>query len=245
MRKKNNPAKGNAASNRRTNARKNGLKARADGISGAYGGGSGVFSQFEGAKFSNKREWINTPYPADFKKVMSTFDRQELTRKMRWLSVNSGLIRQLVADNRTYAVGEGRMPQPRTKDAEWNRMALAAFLEWADQPCEITGRFNFWEVQALNSSKIDIDGELFNLKTFFPDGRPALQMIESHRVGNTNQPGGIPDGMTDGILFNKFGAVIGYNVIRSDGTPKLVAAQSMMHVYHPEQITGARAYSPM
>jgi len=73
-----------------TKAGKDALKAKAN--SGAGYGGAGVFSQFEGAKFSNKRQWINTPYPADFKKVMSTFDRQELTRKMRWLSVNSGLI---------------------------------------------------------------------------------------------------------------------------------------------------------
>jgi capsid protein len=246
MQKKKPSPRKSTASDAKNKAKKNGLKARADGMGGAYGGGSGVFSQFEGAKFSNKREWINTPYPADFKKVMSTFDRQELTRKMRWLSVNSGLIRQMVNDNRTYSVGaDGRRPHPQTKDANWNRMALEKFLEWANHPCEITGRYNFWEVQGINSSKIDIDGELFNLKTSFTDGRPALQMIESHRVGNVNQPGGTAEGLSDGILFNKFGAVIGYSVIRSDGTARIIPAQSIMHVYHPEQVSGARAYSPL
>jgi capsid protein len=51
--------------------------------------------------------------------------------------------------------------------------------------------------------------------------------------------------MYDGILFDKYGAVIGYNVIRSDGTGRLVPAPSILHIHHPEQVSGARAYSPL
>ena len=51
-------------------AKRKGLKARSD----VGGGGSGIFSQFEGAKYSNKRSWINTPWPADAKRTMTTFD---------------------------------------------------------------------------------------------------------------------------------------------------------------------------
>ena len=58
-------------------AKKHGLKINAN----AGGGGSGIFSQFEAAKYSNKRQWVNTPWPADFKRTMTVFDRQELTRK--------------------------------------------------------------------------------------------------------------------------------------------------------------------
>ena len=209
-------------------------------------GGSGIFSQFEGAKFSNKRQWINTPYPADFKKVMSTYDRQELTRKMRWLEVNSGLVRQMVADNCLYSVGpDGLKAQPNSGDSNWNKLALSKFLDWASKPCEITGRYNFWEVQQIVSKKIDIDGEIFSLKTYDNEGECLLQMIESHRVGTTNYTGDVPQGLYDGILFNKYGTVIGYNIIKSDGSSRLIASSAMMHIHHPENVSGARAYSPL
>jgi len=51
--------------------------------------------------------------------------------------------------------------------------------------------------------------------------------------------------MWDGVMFNKFGAVVGYNVIRSDGTSRLIPANSILHVYHPETASGARGFSPM
>lgn len=209
-------------------------------------GGSGIFSQFEGAKFSNKRQWINTPYPADFKKVMSTYDRQELTRKMRWLEVNSGLVRQMVSDMALYSVGpDGLKAQPSSGDPSWDKLAYNWFLNWASRPCEITGRYNFWEVQQIASRKVDVDGEIFTLKTYNTNGDCLLQLIESHRIGTTNYSGNVPEGLYDGIMFNKFGTVVGYNVIKSDGDTRLVPATAMMHIHHPENVTGARAYSPL
>ena len=239
------PAKKPSVKDPAPQAKRKGLKARADGISGNYGGGSGIFSQFEGAKFSNKREWINSPYPADFKRVMSTFDRQELTRKMRWLSVNSGLIRQMIQDMAVYAVGDGIKAQPASGDAAWDKIAQKYFDDWANRPCEVTGRYNWQELQQIACKKVDVDGEIFALKTYDSNGRPLLQLIEAHRVGNTNNAGGSADGLFDGVRFNKWGAVISYNVIRSDGTGRDLPASSVMHIHHPEQVTGARAYSPM
>ena len=43
-------------------AKRKGLKTKS---MGGGGGGSGIFSQFEGAKYANKRQWVNTPWPAD------------------------------------------------------------------------------------------------------------------------------------------------------------------------------------
>jgi len=233
----------NVPSPKKAAGKRGDLKARADFSNGGYAGG--VFSQFEGAKFSNKRQWVNTPFPADFKKVMTTYDRQELTRKMRWLSVNSGLVRQMISDYALYSVGDGIKAQPSTGDAAWDKLAHKYFNDWGNRPCEITNRYNFSECQTIVCKRIDIDGEIFVLKTFTPEGNPLLQLIESHRVGTTNYSGNVPEGLVDGIMFNKYGAVIGYNVIKSDGDTRLVSAPSMMHVHNPEQVTGARAYSPI
>jgi len=209
------------------------------------GGGSGIFSQFEGAKYSNKRSWIQTPWPADFKRTMTGFDRQELTRKMRWLYVNAGLIRQIISDMALYSVGSGIKPQAASGNAAWDIAAEKYFNDWASKPCEITGRYNFWEVQFMASKLIDRDGEIFVLKTFGKDKSALLQVIESHRVGASVDVVQDGTGLFDGVCFDKFGAVIGYNVIRSDGTTRMVPAASMLHIYHPEQVSGARAYSPL
>jgi len=223
-------------------AKRKGLKTKS---MGGGGGGSGIFSQFEGAKYSNKRQWVNTPWPADAKRTMTTFDRQELTRKMRWLAVNAGLVRQMISDMCLYAVGDGIRPQAATGDEAIDRLYDEYFMDWANSPCDITGRFNFWECQQLMSRRVDIDGEIFILKTYSSDGRPKIQLIESHRVGASAGNMSVPENCWDGVYFNKFGAVVGYSVIRSDGTTKYVPANSILHVYHAESATGARAYSPM
>ena len=221
-------------------AKNNGLKAKA-----ISGGGSGIFTQFEGAKYSNKRSWINTPWPNDFKKTFTSFDRQELTRKMRWLYVNAGLIRQIINDMSLYSVGDGIKPQAASGNSVWDLQAENYFKNWALKPCEITGRYNFNEIQQIVCKLIDRDGEIFVLKTYGKDDSPLLQIIESHRVGVSQDASGTAAGMYDGILFDKYGAVIGYNVIRSDGTGRLVPAPSILHIHHPEQVSGARAYSPL
>jgi lambda family phage portal protein len=224
----------------RSVSKKNDLKAKA-----ISGGGAGIFSQFEGAKYSVKRSWINTPFPNDAKRTMSSFDRQELTRKMRWLYVNAGLVRQMINDMCLYSVGDGIKPQASSGNAVWDVQAENYFKDWANRPCEITGRYNFWEVQQIVCKLIDRDGEMFALKTYGKDGQVLLQLIESHRVGVSQDASGTAAGMFDGILFDKYGAVVGYNVIRSDGTGRLVPAQSILHIHHPEQASGSRAYSPM
>lgn len=223
------------------NTAKNNLKAKA--MEG--GGGSGIFSQFEAAKFSNKRQWVWAPWPADMKKTMTVFDRQELTRKMRWLYVNAGLVRQMVSDMCLYSVGDGINPQAASGNSMWDAAAEKYFTNWGNRSCEITGRYSLKEIQQIICKLIDRDGEIFILKTRGKDGTPKLQLIESHRVGTTSNADGIPSGIYDGIMFDKFGAVIGYNVIRSDGTGRLINSSSIMHVHHPEQVSGARAYSPM
>ena len=209
------------------------------------GGGTGIFSQFEGAKYSNKRNWIQTPWPADFKRTMTRFDRQELTRKMRWLYVNAGLIRQIINDMSLYSVGDGIKPQAASGNGSWDIQAENYFKNWASKPCEITGRYNFAEVQQIVCKLIDRDGEIFVLKTYGKNDNPLLQLIESHRVGVSQDAYGTASGMFDGVLFDKFGAVVGYNVIRSDGSARLVPSPSILHIHHPEQVSGARAYSPL
>ena len=206
--------------------------------------GPGIFSNFESAKFSNKRSWIWSSWPQDFKKTMTVFDRMETTRRMRWLELNAGLIRQVIADIAMYSVGSGIKVQAQSGNDAWDDQAEAYFKKWGSRSADITGRYSFFEVQHIICRLIDRDGEVFVVKTKGKDGTPKLQIIESHKVGNPSSESP-PPGMVDGILFGPYGAPEYYNVIRSDGSSRRVPANAMLHLYEPELASGARAYSPL
>jgi capsid protein len=121
-----------------------------------------------------------------------------------------------------YSTGDGIKPQAQTADTEWNRRAEELFATWAAR-CEVTGRFSFEECQSLVCRGIDVDGEYFLHKTRNRAGRPALQLIESHRIGDAE---GRED-TVDGIGLDPFGAPLFYRVLIDDGTFRDVPAASV------------------
>lgn len=206
--------------------------------------GPGVFSNFESSKFSNKRSWVWSSWPQDFKKTMTVFDRMETTRKVRYLELNAGIIRSTLSDTAIYTVGSGIKSKAQSGDEIWDDVANDYFNTWASRPCDITGRYSFFELQHICVRLMQRDGECFIIKTRGASGEPRLQVIETHRVGNAVN-GAPPDGMIDGIQFGPYGKPIAYNVIRSDGTARLVPANAVIHLFDPQLASGARAYSPL
>ncbi|MFN7341408.1 MAG: phage portal protein [Opitutia bacterium] len=207
-------------------------------------GGPGIFSNFESAKFSNKRSWIWSSWPTDFRKTMTVFDRLETTRKMRWMELNAGIIRQVLSDYVLYSVGDGITAQVRTGNPKLDEAYEQYFDKWARVPCDITGRFNLYELQQIVARLVMRDGECFPIKTKDASGLCRVQLIESHRVGS-NQSAAPEPKEVDGIIFGKYGKPESYNVIKTDGSGRKVPAGAVMHVYTPEVASGARAYSPL
>lgn len=206
--------------------------------------GPGIFSNFESAKFSNKRSWIWSSWPTDFKKTMTVFDRLETTRKMRWMELNAGIIRQVLSDYVLYSVGDGITAQVRTGNPKLDEAYEQYFDKWARVPCDITGRFNLYEMQQIVARLTMRDGECFPVKVRDERGKPKIQLIESHRVSSA-QSGAPEPQEVDGIIFGKYGRPEAYNIIRTDGSSRKVPAGAVMHVYAPEVASGARAYSPL
>jgi capsid protein len=213
------------------------LKARATG-------GPGIFSNFESAKFSNKRSWTWSSWPTDFKKTMTVFDRLETTRKMRWMELNAGIIRQVLSDYVLYTVGDGISAQVRTGNPIYDEKYEKYFADWASMPCDITNRFNLYELQQIAARLVMRDGECFPIKVKDEQGRCRIQLIESHRVCSAQSSAPEPNEV-DGILFGKYGRPEFYKVTRTDGSTRKVPAGAVMHVYTPEVASGARAYSPL
>ncbi|XHR30403.1 MAG: phage portal protein [Chthoniobacteraceae bacterium] len=195
----------------------------------------GWFSPYESANWSPRRGNVPGAAPGDAKRDLTPGIRNELVRRSRYLQKNSGFVRELVGNMAIYSTGDGIKPQAQSHDPAWNRQAEEYFANWAAR-CEVTHRFSFEECQSLVCRGIDVDGEYFIHKTRSKDGRPVLQLIEAHRVGDA---AGSTD-TVDGIGLDEVGAPSFYRVILDDGSFRDLSAESILHVFEPESSSAVR-----
>jgi len=189
-------------------------------------------SSYEAANWSPRRGHVPGSAPTDTKHDLTPGIRSELVRRSRYLYRNSGFVRELVGSMAIYSTGDGIRPQAQTTDPVWNRSAEEYFRNWSAR-CEITGRFSFEECQSLVCRAMDIDGEYFILKTRSRSGEPRLQLIESHRIGDSTSD------TVDGIAVDEWGAPLFYRVIE-DAASRDVPAFFMLHVFDPESASSIR-----
>jgi lambda family phage portal protein len=194
------------------------------------------FSPYEGANTSLRRGRVPGAAPADAKKELTSAVRRELVRKSRYLHKNSGFVREMVSDMAIYSVSDGIKPQAQTADTAWNKAAEELFSRWA-QRADITGRFSFEQCQSLICRGVDVDGEYFVVKVRDRFGRPRIQLVESHRIGDAT----LGTETIDGIGFDRFGAPAFYRVRQDDDSTRDVPASAVMHVFEPESASGARS----
>jgi lambda family phage portal protein len=192
-------------------------------------------SSYENANASRRRSQVPGAAPTDAKKELSSHTRRELVRRSRYLNKNSGFAREMVADMAIYSTGDGIQPQAMTDDLEWNKAAEDTFSRWAKR-AEITQRFSFEECQHLVCRGLDVDGEYFCLKVRDRFGRPRLQLIEAHRIGE----GFASSETTDGIRLDAYGAPVAYRLILDDNTTRDIPAHAVMHIFEPESASGVR-----
>lgn len=197
-------------------------------------GGPQSSATFENADFSPHRGSVPGAAPRDAKLDFTPTVRRELSKRTRYASLNSGLMREMVGNISIYSTGDGIRPQAKSPDKEWNSKAQAYFKQWGER-CDITNRFSFAECQVLVCRGIDTDGEYFVHKTR-RNGEPAIQLLESHRIGD---PQGNSD---DGIISNPFGEPIAYKVIGANGLAVPISADKMLHIFEPERVSLVRNF---
>lgn len=77
---------------------------------------------------------------------------------------------------------------------------------------------------------MDVDGEFFALKTHDRNGIAKIQLIETHRIGDSS------DDTCDGIGLASDGSPVFYRLIEDSGS-RDIPADSMMHVFEPESVS--------
>jgi len=189
-------------------------------------------SPYDAANWSPTRGRVPGSAPRDAKLDLSPGVRTELVRRSRYLHRNSGFVREMVSNMAIYSTGDGIRPQAQSADPDWNRRAEELFRRWSAQ-CEVTGRFSFEECQSLVCRGMDVDGEFFVLKTRDRSGLPRIQLIETHRIGDTSED------TCDGIGLGPDGSPLFYRLIEDSG-PRDIPAASMLHVFEPESVSAVR-----
>ncbi len=194
-------------------------------------------SIYEAANLSPRRSRVPGSGPRDATLDLTPGVRSELVRKSRYLEKNVGFLREIVDSMALYAIGDGIVPQPTGGDAAWQQQALAYFTRWS-RHADITGRFNLTDCTYLACRALDIDGELFVLKTE-EDGQPRLQLIEAHRIGSEGEETG---NMIDGVKLSPTGRPLSYRLLSDDGSHRDIPARDVLHVYAPDSSSQVRGY---
>lgn len=200
-------------------------------------------SNWDSVGSSQARRYLYMPPAQDLRRDLTPYDRLTMVRKCRWAERNSGLFRQILNDLVLYSVGDGITPQSHAQDEQKAKLYEEYFAK-AARRVDVTGRFSFWQAQAIMLRAMARDGDAFAAKVRNGRGEAKLQLMEAHRVGD---PVGVepPARMHDGVQFGAYGEIVGFNIYRSDGSSRFMPSPSVMHIVDQEYASGARGVPMM
>jgi capsid protein len=184
--------------------------------------------RWESVTQSNARQILYMGANVDARRDLRSRDRNTMVKKCRYAERNYGLYNQILNDTVMYVVGGGMRMQAHCDDAEISREHMDYFYE-VSRKLDITGRFSFEDCQKLITRAWMRDGDTFAAKVRNGRDEARIQLIEAHRVGDPADRD-TPDRTWDGVLFGDFGEIVGYFVYRSDGSSRLMPANTMMHI---------------
>lgn len=116
--------------------------------------------------------------PVSAEQELSSFSLAEIVNACRDAFANNGFVRNIVAANDIYSVGDGITPQAQTTDDAWNARAEEYFARWS-RFADVDGRFSLEEATSLASQRLDVDGEFYAVKHRMSDGSPRLAFYEA------------------------------------------------------------------
>jgi capsid protein len=193
-------------------------------------------NSFGSVAFSSNRAVIYGQ-AADFSVDYQPSDRLEMIKRIRYGERNYGLVRQVFNDYVLYGIGDGITPQAAAAQEDVAAEYEAWFKAWAAN-VSTCGRFSLYDIQRIVLRGALRDGDSFVILVI-DEGRPRLQVIEAHRVGNPiGQP--IPAGMVDGVQFDSKGRLVGYNILQGDNSSRLFPASAVCHIAELDWVSGSR-----
>ena len=182
-------------------------------------------SAYDGANWSERRGHINWT-TLDTRLELDSFSREELVRRVRWLSKNIGFVKGIIhglSDLVGYLT-----PEADTGDLEWNAAAEVNFMSRAGSPLvfDAAGKFDFFDAQILQTRSWLRDGDLVTLLTRSPSNGAQFSFFESHRLRN---PKGAGDSWMDGIRATTQGRHQRYGLTDKNGNVRHFSARDVLY----------------
>jgi hypothetical protein len=211
-------------------------------------------NRYEAAQYTTKRAFIPA-FQQDARFDADSASRSELSRKTRYFERNLWLFQRLREEFIKWTVGpNGLTVLPDSIDTDWNKYALDSYLEWCEEPC-LDSTITMPQIHRQLAGEFNLDGEIFihqtRLKETGKQAVPAVQLIESHRIGSPSF--GTDNTIVDGVQLGVDSAgrkvrPTGYWVNEDQnpfGGEFIFRGRNIMHhVFDPERVGMPRAITP-
>lgn len=174
----------------------------------------GVQARYEAAFRSAARTYV----PANIqgaREDINTMSRQEILRLVRYFEKNNPVLQKALAILDVNVIGSGINPTPCSSNVAHNEAALKWWNDWVNT-ADITGLSTIYDMQGIAFRGQNVDGDHAIELTENEFGRPALNMIEAHRIGSgaINQKQLVAAGyqVVDGVIIGPNGKPLAYTV---------------------------------
>lgn len=140
-----------------------------------------IAARYEASVWNASRSWLPA-YIQSVREDINAMTRQEVLRRVRYFEKNSNTMRKTLSILNVNVVGTGINPTPATSREAWNKKALDWWNTWA-LVADATGESTIPELQGMAYDAENIDGDCGLRLLETPLGRPAIDLVESHRIG--------------------------------------------------------------
>jgi lambda family phage portal protein len=173
--------------------------------------------------------------------------RLQIVGVSREMERNDAIMQRFLDLLELYGVGpSGLTLRAATQDGDWNLAADEIWRTWSRYP-DLTSRQSFGQLQRMIIRAVAVDGEIFAILTRSRNGRPRIQLIETHRVKNPTNVVKMPERLDDGIELDEYGRPVAYWVQQEDlrngmgiGEFRRFDADDVVHFYDPSRTSQRR-----
>lgn len=215
------------------------------------------FNHYEAAQPNSPDRGYVPAFVRDARFDASSYTRWELMRKIRDFDRNTWIVPKLKEVYTKYTVGAGLPVIPASSSTDWNKYALEEYLLWCEQPCR-DALHTMGTVHQLMAGTEHVEGGIFVLKTRVKNAgqpsRPAIQLIEGHRVSSPGQGFSLDQSANqiDGVEVDANGRPVGYwvreDIFDIGGNVQewtfRRAGTEMLHVFEPRRVGMYREITP-
>ena len=202
---------------------------------------SATYSQFASTTQSGARRMLFVGAVTDQRREVTSATRNTMVGTSRWAMRNSPIYKQCADEAVLISVGDGLVAQSLAKNPQTAVAHDKYFRDWSVR-CDLTKRYNLGQLQTMWMLGALVDGDSFGILTNDQKtGVPAIQILESHRVGSPRDA--FATNNVDGAYLGTFGEIIGWNVYTDDTSKdRYVPSSAMLQIMEFERPSAVRGY---